>query len=166
MKEAGTNGIPPGIFKPHLINNKELQRIEEHQPLETSSRYLVPLLLSPLCTLKSPSMFSGWRQLPLPLFSKWVVACVKSGQSRLSLESVNSMTNIPWHKPNNSFLAVAMRKMLISNSGSCPWCSRGFWAQGMGYKDLLSSTWSPNLISIITDCTWISTYGAIRANSP
>lgn len=42
MKEAGTNGIPPGIFKPHLMSNKEPQRIEEHQPLgaiPSSPRY-------------------------------------------------------------------------------------------------------------------------------
>lgn len=79
MNEVGTNGIPPGISKPHLMKNKELQRIEEHQPLGTSPLLLgtVPLLLSPLCTLNSPPMFTGWRQLPLPLFSKWVM--VKAG---------------------------------------------------------------------------------------
>lgn len=32
------------------------------------------------------------------------------------------------------------------NSWSCPWCSTGFWVQRTGYKDLESSTWSPNLI--------------------
>lgn len=70
MKEAGTNGIPPGIFKYHLMKNKELLRIEEHQPLGTSPLLLdtVPFSLSSLCTLNSPPMFTGQRQLPLPIF--------------------------------------------------------------------------------------------------
>lgn len=162
MNEAGKNGTPPGIFKRHLMKNKNLQRTEEHQPLGTSPLLLgtVLLLLSPLCTLNSPPMFTCWRQLPPPLFSKQVVAYVKSGQSRLSLGSVNLMTK---HKPTNSFLAVAMRKMLISNSWSRPWCSTGFWAQRTSYRDLESSVWSPNLI---IDCTWKPTYNAVRANSP
>lgn len=79
-----------------------------------------------------------------------VVACVKSSQSRLSLERVNSMTNKPWHKLTNSFLAVAMRKTLISNSWSCPWCSRGFWAQRTGYKHLVPRGLQILLVLLLT----------------
>lgn len=57
----------PEFFKPHLMKNKELQRIEEHQPLGTSPLLLgtVPHFLPALCTLKSPPVFTGRKQLPL-----------------------------------------------------------------------------------------------------
>lgn len=54
-------------------------------------------------------MLTGRRQLPL--FSKQVVAYVKSGQSKVSLGSFNLMTNMPWHKPTDSISVVASRKM-------------------------------------------------------
>ena len=118
IKEAGITGITPGIFKPRLMKNEELQRTEKHHALGTSPLlpWTVPLLLSPQCTLNPPPVFMGRRQLPLPLFSKQVVAYMKSGQNRVSTGSFNSTTNMPWHKPTDSISAVATRKMLISNS--------------------------------------------------
>lgn len=100
--------------------------------------------------LNPPSVLMGRRQLPL--FSKQVVAYVKSSQSKVSLGSFNLMTNMPPHKPTDFISAVATRKMLISNSQPCPCCGCGSRAQRVQRLRKESSTWSPNFISLIIDC--------------
>lgn len=147
------------------MKNEELQRVEKHHPLGTSPLlpWTVPLLLSLRCTLNPSPVFVGRRQLPLPLLSKQAVAYVESDQSRVSLESFKSMTNMPWHKPTDSISAVAMTKMFISNRWPRPWCGRGSRARWLKKE---SSTCSPTLISLIIDYARMPTYNAVRANSP